>query len=573
MRILDRVGGGLRGRLQLLLSETGPRPVRIDRMASPLVRLLEPRFVLNATAELNVMGQLLVTGTQAADSVQLQVDSGGELSLFDGSGQVIPIANHPGNPSDPLDPSAVTSGQIIFEMGDGDDILDLEMPSGLSVTVTPSDGDDSTNLQFTRDGLPGPTVVDVDSQQITLDSGVLLAPIDGASVHLVGDVFFGSAGARSLIDLGSGELDIDGRFVLAGDVNVIGSEAELDLSDAVITASATEISLGIGLQHPTNAEFSLGGADASGGELVGNLSVVSASSVSLGPSSLSLQGDLVIRDFSGVTQFDSAVNADSVLVATTGDIRVDSISTASGQISLSTPASLTVAGDLNTTAQNTFGTINLQGQSVQLVDSQITTAGGSVNVVGPVQISGEVLVDSGNGQTADSGGRVQFFNAVQGEDAIGDTLQIDARGVILDGSVRIQGSTGASTASPAAIDLNGLDIQAGQIEVNSIGVLAGDVRLSAANVRLLGSEVRTSTDGDIILEGALLLPIGNTRYFRGRSSSIFVDRERPSRYAGSAGDYRHRCVVRWSGIERSQSRRRSTAACSIQRLGFCERRL
>ncbi len=509
-RFLDRIGRGLRGRLQQLLSETGPRPVRINRMASPLVRLLEPRFVLNATAELNVMGQLLVTGSQVADSVQLQVGSVGELSLLDGSGQVIPIANHPGNPSDPLDPSAVMSGQIIFAMGDGDDILDLELPSGLSVTVTPSDGDDSTNLQFTRDGSPGPTLVDVDSQRITLESGVLFAPIDGASVHLAGDVFFGSAGATSLIDLGSGKLDIDGRFVIAGDVAVIGSEAELDLSDALITASATETSLTVNLQHPTNAEFSLGGGDESGGELVGNLSVVSASSVSLGPSPLSLQGDLVIRDVSDVTNFDSAVDADSVLVATTGDIRVDSISTAGGRISLSTYGSLTVAGDLNTAAQNTFGAINLQGQSVQLVDSQITTAGGLVNVAGPVQISGEVLVDSGNGQTADSGGRVQFFNVVQGDDAIGDTLQIDARGVILDGAVRMQGRMGASTASPGAIDLNGLDIQAGQIEVNSIGVLAGDVRLSAANVRLLGSEVRTSTDGDIVVEGALLLPIGNT---------------------------------------------------------------
>ncbi len=483
-------------------------------MASPLVRLLEPRFVLDASAVLNEMGQLLVTGSPV-ESIQLQVDSNGQLSLLDGD-QVIEIVNHPGNAGDPLDPTAVTSGEIIFELGDGDDVLDLELPSGLSVTVTASDGDDTTNLQFPGNGLPGANLVDVDSEHITLDSGSSFSLIQGASVRLVGDVFFGSEGARSLVELGSGDLKVDGRLVLAGDVVVIGSGAALDLSEAVITASSTETSLRVDFQQQANSDFSLGGADASGGEFVENVSVVFASNVSLGQSppsltgDLSISGDLVIRDVSGLTQFDTAIHADSVLVRTAGDISVDAIGTSGGQILLSTSESLTIGGDLNTASQNTTGAINLLGQSVQLVDSQLTTAGGLVNVVGPVQISGDVQVDSGNSQTADAGGRVQFFGTVQGQDAIGDTLRIDARGASLDGTVRIQRVAGASSATPNAIELNGLEILAGQIEVNSIGVLDGDVSLSAENVRLFGPEIRTSTTGEITVDGALLLPIDDT---------------------------------------------------------------
>jgi hypothetical protein len=78
VRFLDRIRAGLRWRLSQMLRQTNPRPVRIDRMASPLVRLLEPRLVLDASAVLNEMGQLLVTGSPV-ESVQLQVDSNGQL--------------------------------------------------------------------------------------------------------------------------------------------------------------------------------------------------------------------------------------------------------------------------------------------------------------------------------------------------------------------------------------------------------------------------------------------------------------------------------------------------------------
>ena len=82
------------------MAATDPRPVRMERMFLPRVRLLEPRLVLNATAELTALGELRVMGTEAdaIDTVQLQVDAQGDLLLRDGAGSVIPIANHPDGP-------------------------------------------------------------------------------------------------------------------------------------------------------------------------------------------------------------------------------------------------------------------------------------------------------------------------------------------------------------------------------------------------------------------------------------------------------------------------------------------
>ena len=166
-----------------------------------------------------------------------------------------------------------------------------------------------------------------------------------------------------------------------------------------------------------------------------------------------------------------------------------------------------------------------------------------MNVSGPVEIRGDVFVDSGNAGMADSAGRVQFFNAVQSDDASGDILRIDARGAMLDGAVRIQGPAGASSALPAAMDLNGLDVQAGQIEVDTIGVLDGDVRLSADVIRLFGREIRTSSSGDINIDGDLLLPTGRYEYFGCGRGSVHLIGEGANGNTRLASHGGYRCVV------------------------------
>ena len=500
-----------RSRRQRLLENV--RPVRFERMAAPQVRSLEPRIVLDASAELNVVGQLVVTGTPAAESVQLQVDVNGDLLLRDETGSVIAIDNNPNGPTNPLDPSAVTSGQIIFDMGGGDDLLDLQLPSGLDVNVLSGEGQDETNLQFSTEGLPKSNRIDVDSERITLDhTASPLVTLADDDVHLTGTVFAGLDNARSQLDIGAGNLTVDGHLVLTGDVAVVGS-GRVDLSNAVASAATSQTSLRIDLRPGLDGRVLLGGADAAGGHFIEDLAISSARSVTIGASPVVLDGDLVIREVAGETHVDSATEADAVSIVTAGDIIVeDDVRTRGGEILLSTPGLLKVTGNLDTAMQNRAASVNLSGGSVQLFESQVTTAGGLVNVDGPVSIGGDVSIDTGNLQMADSAGRVQFFDDIQGDDASGDTLLIDARGSTLDGSVRLQGSVGPSSALPNAVPLNGLTVRAGQIEVDTVGVLGGDIRLAANTVRLFGHEIVTESYGQIVVDGDVLLPLGDTRF-------------------------------------------------------------
>ena len=58
-----------------------PQPIRVARMVSPLVRSLEPRFVLNGTAILDPLIDLSVMGASTVGTVQLQAEPIGGLSL------------------------------------------------------------------------------------------------------------------------------------------------------------------------------------------------------------------------------------------------------------------------------------------------------------------------------------------------------------------------------------------------------------------------------------------------------------------------------------------------------------
>ena len=103
----------------------------------------------------------------------------------------------------------MTSGQVIFDMLGGDDFLDLHLPSGLDVTVAPSDGNDTTNLRFADGGAPKANLVQVDSERITFDMTSPLVSIADDTVRLTGDVFAGIDGARSQLGIGTGSLQVD----------------------------------------------------------------------------------------------------------------------------------------------------------------------------------------------------------------------------------------------------------------------------------------------------------------------------------------------------------------------------
>ncbi|MGB0595438.1 MAG: hypothetical protein ACPGLY_01900, partial [Rubripirellula sp.] len=475
---------------------------------------LEPRLVLNATAELNPLGQLLVFGSSDADVVQLQIDPDGDLSLRDEAGSAIPIEFHPdglGNETNPLDRAAVN--EIRFEMGEGDDVLNLQLPRGIDVSVLASGATDQVELDF---GEFDPAVVaassfiEVDAEIIRLLPTLNPVSFADASVHLDGQLQLGNAASLSQFDVTRGILDLDGTFLISGDVAIVGAGV-VDFSNGIGTATAPGYGLSIDLGTLASNRFLLGGANDSGGANLDDLTVHSAGVFILGPSSLELDGDLSVMQVTEATVLASDVSADSVTIRSDGDIEIHNrIEALNGGVTLDSGSVLQLSGHVDTTAMPTSGTIELSGSAVQLSHAELLTSGSLLHVSGPVTVDGHVLFDTGDGQASMTGGDVRFLNVIAGADGVGDTLRIDARSAGIGGSVALQAAVGSTSSLPLLSDLNGLRIDAQGIELNSVSVTSGDVLLGADEIRLMVGEVRTSIAGDIVFDGDLLLPSGDT---------------------------------------------------------------
>ena len=124
---LQRMRSRLRGRLDDLLKQK-PLPIRQERQAAPQVRMLESRFVLDASAAL--IGLDALSSGQEFESWEMQPDAAGSKGLPSRD----PI-------SESLNPSA--GG---FSLGDGRlpgalpvagrDVFDLDLSDGITVSVT-----------------------------------------------------------------------------------------------------------------------------------------------------------------------------------------------------------------------------------------------------------------------------------------------------------------------------------------------------------------------------------------------------------------------------------------------------
>ncbi len=484
----------------------------IERFLIPQVRMLEPRVVLNATAELNMLGQLVITSAADSDIVNLQIDSGGDLLLRDGDGGIIPIENHPDGPNgstNPLRPDDVTSGQVVFDMGGGDDALDLQLPSGLDVSVAPSDGDDSAILRFSNNPSTDSDLIEVDSERITIDPTTRSLELFNDQIVLRGDVVVGDQ-ARTQLGVPFGSLVVEGRLILAGDLLLTGP-GTVDFSSAIITSSTANANLQFALSQDPASVVSIGGADDSGGDFLSDLQVLSSGTATFTGEPLLIGDDLVIRDVAGPTVVDSQIQANSVSVLTPGEVAINAqIVADGGGITVLTLDSLVLRSDLQATSGNRLGAIQLLGDSIELNNAEIRTAGAMVNVSGPVTVGGDVLIDTGDSQRAAVAGDVQFIDAIVGSDQAIDTLRINAVGDLAGGWVRLQAPIGMTPVSTAAVDLNELVVNAARIEINSVGVSDGDIRLSGDTVRLFGNELRTRTTGDVVIDGALLIPVGSS---------------------------------------------------------------
>ncbi|MEM1068317.1 MAG: hypothetical protein AAGI63_05445, partial [Planctomycetota bacterium] len=476
----------------------------IDRELDLQIVPLEPRFVLNASAELSPLGQLLVSGSSDADFVELQIEPNGDLSLRDEVGDPIPIANHPdgpGNETNPLDRADVI--EIQFSMDGGNDTLELELPRGIDVSVLPSEGDDQTDLdfnEFTSAQTAPESLIDVQSELIRIATATGNVAFADAAVQLDGQVLFGSTLFSSQIDVTRASLDLDGSFLLDGDVTFTGS-GFVDLSGASVTASREGLALEVDLGSSSSSRFLLGGADDSAGALLDELSVRSAGEVVLGSSTISIDGTLTVGQVSGEALFSAPIEAASVDVQDVGSIEVrDSMIARDSGVVLSTSGALDIAGDIDTTSSAANGDIDLRGATVRLEDSMLKTDGGLVSVEGPATIQGSILIETGDDQSLIDAGDVQFANMITGFDGQGDELRVTATSGGTDGLVMFD----------ETIELNQLEVDGDQIDLKSASITLGDIVLRGSEIRLAGDLLQTSIAGNIIVDGTLLLPTGNT---------------------------------------------------------------
>ncbi|WP_147869213.1 hypothetical protein [Stieleria maiorica] len=461
----------------------------------PRLTLLEPRIVLNATAELSAASGLLIFGDIANDEVHLQtVGAGDEIQLTDGNGTVIPISGHTGgatgDPSDPLSVTEIAGGQVTIDLGGGDDLLRIELPDGINLDVIEGDGNDRVMLEFQPVTSPSPaTELDIAAETIELSPSGTSIQFADRDVNLTGGVRIGSALPSGLtqVDVGSGAFNVDGTVTLDGSVRVIGGSGDVDWRDAIISASSDNNSLFFDFDSGADALIRIGQLDASDGSRVEDVRVASATEVDLA-GDVEIQGTLSIHAMDAtVLQGDvsaGTINLHSGQITATGEVVADA-----GPLVMVATDQLSIAGKLETSAAGADGSVSVNAPNLFLSDASIASGGGNVLLNGDARLVGEVVIQTGAGAMV--AGDVTWFGPIVSDASMAaGRLTIDATGASDGGYVDIRGNVGGASPGSAA-DLAALVVAADELDVRDISVDGGDVVLSADQLRLFGATIRS----------------------------------------------------------------------------------
>lgn len=404
----------------------------------PAVRRLEPRFVLNASAELTSLGQLVITGTAAADYVRLDVNTLGEITIEDAFGARIDIVGNPNGQTEPLNPNDIFSKQIQINLLGGNDTLDLAIPSGLNVSVIDGEGFDSIKVIRPDSLLPNESATHhLAAQSIRFDHG--LEPLDWRNQHfrIVSDTFVGTSlsTSPSIILIDGGSWEVSGRMILQSDVEFLANSlgASFELSDATLTSDVSSTTLTFDLGNVDAAMLNLGNIDDSGTQKIENLLVKSAFMVELQSQTFNLPGELSIQNVSHYVSIDSQIAASN---------------------------------------------ISFQAPTILLGDVSLTTETGNIYVDGLVSMSGDLGVRTVSGD-------VTLTGSLDGT----HKLDIDAG----TGNILIQGDVGRLGA------LSGIDLNGSVVTVQSLVTVNSDITLNAGQIELFGERIATLLSGDVRL--------------------------------------------------------------------------
>ena len=446
----------------------------------------------------------------SADGRVLIVDGAGDLQLFgvDSGGNDIIISTV----GSAILQTVIQSPGATVQINAGQAIVDFA-PADTSAKITA----DRVILTAGSGGIGQTGALEIDADVLSIDTSA-----GNGNVHVTNP--FGSLRIDQ-VSAGSGVVKLS--------ANQLDDATDDTLSD--FTASRLELTAmtGIGSVRPLeltsvqrlSAQTDSGGINldwtAAGNTVVERL-VAGSGGIALtqrGGSTLDIE---VLENQSGLVNIISEdgsidiasgpqISAETIRIEADRDLSIDrSIRTIAGALNLFSNETITLTGDLDTTAATVSGALSINSPSIIFSDADLVSAGGDITVDGILTIEGESRIDSGNQQAALAGGDVEFTQSIRGAGSGGDRLLIDARGSNTNGNVTIGGPVGATGGSVGSPDINALEIDANVITIDSVGVTGGDIRLTGAQVNLTGNEVRTSISGDIDIDGPLTVPAGET---------------------------------------------------------------
>ena len=461
----------------------------------PRLRRLEPRYVLNASAELTQLGQLLITGTAEADFLSLESGSDATILLRDELGRIIPIDSHPGTATDPLAISDITAGSIAIGLGSGDDHFVAELPSGLNVTLFDQAGSDTASVRLSNNGPNSSSTYDIGAEAIEWLSSNSDIEINDDVLILRGSVFVGSPNITTDIFLDSGQVNVLGRLTLDGDLNVFGvNGSNVDFSGATTTSSQPGTDLLIELDSLSSNPVRFGAADDSGDFLLSTVTI-DAREVTLG------FGDIQTTDSFRILGSEIDPNGvrietqggDVQIVSTEGDLMIAEIDSSGGDVSIQSAGTIAL-GDLGV-IRSGVGTISLEAQT-DIVLGSIESENTSDTAISLVATDG-AIIDGGDRFTniiaAQGGAQLSALSGIGDIDAIETQVDRVLASVSGEGAIRLA--------------------EADSIELVSIETENGEIELTAAeSIRI--EDLRPQSDNEAFFTDALVIAGGD----RGRIS-------------------------------------------------------
>lgn len=475
-----------------------PVPIRLRRSLHPTVGKLESRIVLSATAELNPLGQLVVSGSELADTVMLEVDSADRIQLRDATGSVIPIVGHPGDTSDPLAISSITSGQVIIDLGGGDDLLDLQIHAALDVTVLAGEGLDSTSVEYLPSAsLPAPRVIEIASESITVDTSQGVVDMRGGDHRFVGNLALEpSANITSLL-LDQASLAVDGSVTLAGDLLLRGEAATIDLSQAVLSAANDQSDLRIELGESAGNTVAFGDIGNPSNPLLRSLIVEAANAVTFGEGIFATSGQLSVRQAASIDVLGDLAAGSVSLVAQDRLSLNGDVTALQGDIRLESSGLLDLDGELRTT-HSIASPITLIGDSVNIDRVNITTRGGDVLITGAVTVSDALSIMT---QSAPLGGKIEISGSLDAEapsttGTAVPSVRLDARATTEAGSIVLPDVGGQTVDGNLTLSVLG-----GLVQLRAIELGTGDLLIDSSGVTVTGGSGLLATSGNIEIFG------------------------------------------------------------------------